>query len=267
VSPERLGQHFLEGPWADRLARAIAPSGDEAFIEIGPGRGALTVPLARAAAGIVAIEVDPRMVEALATRELPRLRVLHHDILSVPVETVGREVAAIGARRLRLAGNLPYNIAAPILFRILGWIDAGLPVEDAVVMVQREVADRLLARPGTKDYGVLAVLIGHRAAMTRLLDLPPGAFRPMPRVRSSVVRLQFHAPDPPVADRAAFSALVQAIFTRRRKTIANALLAHPPARRLSIPAILSQAGVDPRRRPETLSSDDLGRLSDLLTSA
>ena len=266
MSPRRLGQHFLESPWADKLVRAIAPARDDAFIEIGPGRGALTGPLASDAAGVVAIEVDPQMVQVLASREFPRVTLVHHDVLTVTPARLQEALAAFSAARVRLAGNLPYNIAAPILFTLFDWIDAGLRLEDATVMVQREVADRLLAPPGTKDYGTLGILVSHRATMTRVLDLPPGAFRPMPKVRSSVVRLEFHPPRPAVRDTEAFPVMLRAIFSRRRKTLANALLAYEPARRLDIPEVLRTAGIDGRRRPETLSLAEMAALSDLLAS-
>jgi 16S rRNA (adenine1518-N6/adenine1519-N6)-dimethyltransferase len=163
---------------------------------------------------------------------------------------------------VRVAGNLPYNVASPILFKLAALHADGFAFRDATVMLQREVADRLLARPGTRDYGVLTVLIGYRATAERLLALPPGAFRPPPKVQSAVVRLRFHEPRPAPADAALFEALVQAMFTRRRKTIANALLAHPGSDRLPLGSILEAAGVDGQRRPETLDLEALVRLAD-----
>jgi 16S rRNA (adenine1518-N6/adenine1519-N6)-dimethyltransferase len=127
------------------------------------------------------------------------------------------------------------------------------------VMLQREVADRLTAPPGTKEYGVLSILIGHKAKAERIFSLPPGAFRPAPNVHSALVRLRFHAPEPPARDPAGFARLVQAIFTRRRKTLANALLAYVPT---GIAEALARSGIDGRRRPETLSIAELVSLSD-----
>jgi 16S rRNA (adenine1518-N6/adenine1519-N6)-dimethyltransferase len=117
--------------------------------------------------------------------------------------------------------------------------------------------------PGTRDYGVLTVLIGHSARVTRLLALPPGAFRPAPKVHSALVQLRFHAPDPPVRDLSLFRALVQAVFTRRRKTLANALAAF---REPSDKAALDRAGIDGKRRPETLTITEFARLSDLIST-
>src|SRR5262249_52942312 len=128
---------------------------------------------------------------------------------------------------IRVVGNLPYNVAAPILFKLADWYRSGAPLSDATLMLQREVAERLTADPGSREYGVLSVLIQHGADVQLLLSLPPGAFRPSPKVRSSLVRLRFHAPTPPVRDPSAFRRLVQAVFTRRRKTLSNALLAIP----------------------------------------
>jgi 16S rRNA (adenine1518-N6/adenine1519-N6)-dimethyltransferase len=148
------------------------------------------------------------------------------------------------------------------MFKLVALYAAGLPLADATLMLQREVADRLTAVPGTRDYGILTVLIGHHARVERVLALPPGAFRPVPKVRSALVRLRFHPPAPPSRDESLFSAMVQAVFTRRRKTLANALLAFSGAARLPPLQALEVAGLDGRRRPETLSIAELVRLSD-----
>jgi 16S rRNA (adenine1518-N6/adenine1519-N6)-dimethyltransferase len=163
-----------------------------------------------------------------------------------------------------VAGNLPYNVASPILFKLLALRGGGLPIGDAQVMLQREVADRLTAPPGTKDYGVLSVLIRHHADADCVLTLPPGAFRPSPKVHSAVVRLRFHPPDPAPRDADVFTAMTRAIFTRRRKTLANALQAY---RSGGIVAALERAGLDGRRRPETLTIGELVELSDALAGS
>jgi 16S rRNA (adenine1518-N6/adenine1519-N6)-dimethyltransferase len=150
-------------------------------------------------------------------------------------------------RRYRVVGNLPYNIASPILFRLLAWHEThGMPV-DATVMVQREVADRLTAKPGTKAYGVLTVLVRLHADVHRLFDLPPGAFHPRPKVQSSVIRLVFRPPTVLVRDIALFERMVKAMFGQRRKTLANALKAFRPDAR----EILAESRLDGRRRPAT----------------
>ena len=171
---------------------------------------------------------------------------------SVQARLIG---SVAGAGPLRVVGNLPYNVASPILFSLVDLFAAGVPFADATVMLQREVADRLLASPGTKTYGAMTILIGHNARVERLLNLPAGAFRPAPKVLSSVVRLTFRSPEPAVRDVEVFRTLVQTAFSRRRKTVANAIQGLSVSR--AFPGWL-----DPRRRPETLSIAEFARLAD-----
>jgi 16S rRNA (adenine1518-N6/adenine1519-N6)-dimethyltransferase len=263
---KRFGQHFLERAWVDKLMHAIAPSSDQTFLEIGSGRGALTSPLAARAAHVLAFEIDRDLAAGLRAGPRPNLTVVDGDFLEVSTEqlvSLGRELASRGrAETLRVAGNLPYNVASPILFKLIELHGAGMPLTDATVMLQREVADRLTAAPGTRAYGVLTVLIGQSARVERLLSLPPGAFRPVPKVHSAVVRLSFHAPEPVAKNPQLFAALVQAIFTRRRKTLSNALKAFPLSATLPAARALEQAGVDGGRRPEALTIAELVRLAD-----
>jgi 16S rRNA (adenine1518-N6/adenine1519-N6)-dimethyltransferase len=251
---KRFGQHFLEPAWVEKVIAAIDPRSDERFLEIGPGRGALTRPLAARAAHVTAVEIDRDLARALRDT-VPILTVIEGDFLNPQVlEQIRRHIAAAGAS-WRVAGNLPYNVASPILFSLLDLFAAGTPLVDATVMLQREVADRLLASPGSKTYGPLTVLVGHNASVERVLNLPAGAFRPVPKVLSSVVRLRFHRPEPGVRDTARFRDLVQAVFSRRRKTMANAIQALPGAGRLP-------EWLDGRRRPETLAIAEFARLAD-----
>jgi 16S rRNA (adenine1518-N6/adenine1519-N6)-dimethyltransferase len=227
---KRFGQHFLEPAWVDKMIRAIDPKGDELFIEIGPGRGALTRPLAARAHSVIAYEIDRDLVAELRAAVIPNVTVVEGDFLELTTREsrANRESRIPNPVAVRVAGNLPYNVASPILFALADRYAGGLPIVDATLMLQREVADRLIASPGSKEYGVLSILLQHRADVEMILKLPPGAFRPAPQVHSALVRLRFHAPRPPVADLALFATLVQAVFTRRRKTLANALLAYSP---------------------------------------
>jgi 16S rRNA (adenine1518-N6/adenine1519-N6)-dimethyltransferase len=172
---------------------------------------------------------------------------------------------------MRVVGNLPYNVASPIMFRLLELHAAGVALVDATLMLQREVADRLVAPPGSKEYGVLSILIGQAADVHTVLKLPAGAFRPPPKVLSSLVRLRFRPPNPAVNDRATFHRVVQAVFTRRRKTMTNALLAldqGPLAPPLLRPVeALATAGIEGSRRPETLSIPEFARLADAYVPA
>jgi 16S rRNA (adenine1518-N6/adenine1519-N6)-dimethyltransferase len=165
-----------------------------------------------------------------------------------------------------VVGNLPYNVSSPILFKILRDHRAGGGIRDATLMLQHEVAERLEASPGTGEYGVLAILVQLHADVQRVLTLPPGAFRPVPRVRSAVVRLTFRAPAVSIRDERRFEQLVRSIFTQRRKTMANALRPFAEAQGRDPRGILANAAIDPMRRPETLTLPELARLSDLLSS-
>ena len=227
LARKRFGQHFLEAAWADKVVAAIAPAPNETFLEIGPGRGALTRPLAARAKHVLAFEIDRDLVADLRAALPPNVRVEQGDFLDVRADQLraGNWLPETGDP-LRVAGNLPYNVASPILFKLVDLYAAGVPLSDATLMLQREVADRLArgarhARLRRPDHPHRAP----RADVERLLALPPGAFRPPPKVRSALVRLRFHPPDPPARDESVFRAVVQSIFTRRRKTLANALLA------------------------------------------
>jgi 16S rRNA (adenine1518-N6/adenine1519-N6)-dimethyltransferase len=257
VIRKRFGQHFLEPAWVVKVVQAIAPALDDEFYEIGPGRGALTRELTARARTVTAFEIDRDLAGDLRRRAPGNLTIVEGDFLESDWILTNRP-----AQPVRAAGNLPYNVASPILFKLVELYSAGIPLTDATVMLQREVADRLVARPGSKEYGVLSVLIRLSADVERLLVLPAGAFRPAPKVQSALVQLRFHPADPAPRNGALFSALVQAIFTRRRKTLANALLALGSADRVSISDALRAAGIDGQRRPETLHVLEFVALAD-----
>ena len=256
----RFGQHFLEPSWVTKVVRAIDPRPDEAFVEIGPGRGALTGPLLERAKSVIAFEIDRDLAAALAGTD-PRLTVIEGDFLtSADVLRHGPPAA------LRVAGNLPYNVASPILFTLVGLYAAGVRLVDASLMLQREVADRLVSGPGSREYGVLSVLVQYAADVERILALPAGAFRPVPRVQSALVRVRFRPPVDAALDRSVFEGMVQSVFTRRRKTLANALLAFPPSAKIPPGQALRLAGLDGARRPETLAVQEFVRLADAYVS-
>jgi 16S rRNA (adenine1518-N6/adenine1519-N6)-dimethyltransferase len=257
---KRYGQHFLEAVWADRLVNAIDPAGADRFLEIGPGRGALTLRLAPRVRHITAVEVDRDMVAALTPR-------LPHNVTLIASDFLDFDLASIDASgRIRVAGNLPYNAASHIILKLLGASRAGISLADATLMVQREVADRIEAAPGSKDYGTLSIFVQLRASVTRLLTLPPGAFRPQPKVHSAVIRLAFHDLEIPVRDEEVLEALVRSIFTQRRKTLSNALRRFAEARGERAREALARAAIDGVRRPETLQLTELARLADVFSS-
>ena len=178
---KQFGQHFLEPAWVEKVVKAIAPRADETFIEIGPGTGALTRPLAARARAVTAFEIDRDLAAQLQATAPPNVKVVEGDFLTTDLSDFRLQTSDF----LRVAGNLPYNVASPILFKLVALHAAGLTLADATVMLQREVADRLVAGPGSREYAVLSILIGHSARVETILKLPAGAFRSRSEVSSS----------------------------------------------------------------------------------
>jgi len=242
---KRFGQHFLHDPAViRRIVDAVVPpgaAGHPRVVEIGPGRGALTGLLLERIGALDAIEIDRDLVAALTQRfgASGGLHVHGGDVL-------GFDFCALAAGApLRLVGNLPYNISTPLLFHLY---DQAHCIETMVFMVQKEVAVRLAAPPGGRDYGRLSVMIQWRFDVEHLFDVGPGAFTPPPQVESTVVRLMPRAPRVALRDPERFARVVQAAFGQRRKTLRNALRDV-----VGLPAF-ERAGVDPNRRAETLTS-------------
>ena len=250
-----LGQNFLrDDNIARRIVRAIDPRPDECVLEIGPGEGALTRHLLPRAGHLIVVEIDRRAVERLRA-EFPAaaVEVLHKDVRDV---NLGRIAADRGAR-VRVVGNIPYNITSPIIFHVL---DHRASVTDCTIMVQKEVAGRLNARVGTKEYGIVAVFAQLFADVKRLFDVSPNAFVPKPKVMSSVVQLRM-LPEPRYALRheAFFRTMVRSVFGKRRKTLRGSLRYFD--KRIS-PAMLPE--FDLQRRPEQLPIEELVALGNSL---
>ncbi len=258
---KRFGQHFLEAAWADKVVDAIEPAAADRFLEIGPGTGALTARLASRVRELIAIEVDRDLAARLRQELPPNATLITGDVLDEDLSRWTRDGA------LRIAGNLPYNISSPILFKLLRSSRTGLPLVDATLMLQYEVAARLSAPVGTHEYGVLTILTSAYADVRPVLTLPPGAFRPMPKVRSAVVRLTFRPPPVPIADELIFEQLVRTIFMQRRKMLLNAIRPFADALGRDPVAAMGTAAIDPRRRPETLQITELARLVEVFTSS
>jgi 16S rRNA (adenine1518-N6/adenine1519-N6)-dimethyltransferase len=260
----RFGQHFLEAAWAERLVAAADLSPADHVVEIGPGRGALTFPLSKRVARVTAVELDRDLVAWWETQTPANVAVIEGDFLDVPPETL---YARHGDEPIRVVGNLPYNVSTPMLFRLLELARAGGRLRDATLMLQREVADRIAGSRGTKAYGVLAVMIQLEADVRPLLQLPPGAFRPRPKVSSTVVRLTFRPPSVAIADRDRFGAMLRSLFASRRKTMGNACRSLVAASGLDAKTLLSAIGIDSQRRPETLDVAEFARLAAALRPA
>ena len=258
---KRFGQHFLEAAWADKLAAAINPQPDDRFVEIGPGPGALTLRLAPRVARLTAVELDLAMVELLRPRVPHNVTLVHADFLDFDLAPL------VSEGPLRAVGNLPYNVASPILFALIGAHRRLGGIVDATLMVQREVAVRLNAAPGSRDYGVLSILVQLHADVRPVLALPPGAFRPMPKVHSSVVQLKFRPPAVALSDESAFEAMVRTMFGQRRKMLVNALRPFAASRNQDAAAALAASSIDGRRRPETLQLTELARLAEFFATS
>ena len=233
---KRYGQHFLHDRGViAKIVAAVDPQPGDAIVEIGPGTGALTAPLLDRVARLEAVEID-RDLAARLEAEHPRLALHRGDVLRFDFARL--------PDRLRVVGNLPYNVSTPLLFRLVEVADR---LRDAHLMLQKEVVDRMVAAPSTSEYGRLSVMLQYRFDMRKLFDVKPGAFRPPPKVDSAVVRL---VPKPAAAlaarDRAALARVVTAAFTKRRKTLRNALAG------VVDEGGLRALGIDPRLRPENL---------------
>ena len=253
---KRFGQHFLHDPLViDRIVSLIQPRPGQHLVEIGPGRGALTDALLSAAGELDAVEIDRDLAAELRTRHAahPGFRLHESDALAMDWTALARQRGG----PLRLVGNLPYNISTPLLFALLAHADA---LQDLHFMLQREVVDRIVAMPGSGEYGRLGVMLAPFVHAERLLDVGAGAFQPPPRVQSAVVRMRPHAQVPAWARRPEYARVVAAAFNQRRKQLRNALSALLDA------AQISAAGVDPTARAETLSAAQFGALAERAAS-
>ena len=249
---KRFGQHFLvDGSVVDRIVDAIDPRPGQPLVEIGPGRGALTGPLLERCQVLTVIELDRDL--AVRLRRTPGLEVIEADVLEVDFAALP---AAAAGRKLRVVGNLPYNISTPILFHLL---EASHAIEDQHFMLQKEVVDRIAAKPGNKDYGRLTVMLQWRYRIEPLLDVPPQAFEPPPRVDSAVLRMT-PLPMRDDVDPALLRELVTVAFSQRRK-----LLRHTVGRWLD--ARGSNQPFDLQRRAEEVPVDEWMALATALNKA
>lgn len=247
----RFGQHFLADPGViSAIVDAVRPSASDTIVEIGPGHGAITHPLVARAGKFHAIELDRDLAAALDKRYAGNERVAVHN-----ADALTFDFASLG-NSLRLVGNLPYNISTPLLFHLL---EQRAAIADMHFMLQKEVVDRIAADPGSKAYGRLTIMLGCYLDVEALFDVGPQAFEPPPEVDSAVVRLRPLPPDRvELIDAAALSALLGTAFSRRRKTLRNALAGSVDA------DLLEAVGIDARLRPENVPIADWVRLANRL---
>lgn len=247
---KRFGQHFLhDRNVIDRILRALDPRPGDKLVEIGPGQGALTLPLLKTCGRLIAIELDRDLITLLqrAARPVGELELINADILEFDLASLAPE------GRFRVLGNLPYNISTALMFHLLDSVER---IEDMHFMVQKEVAQRIVAEPGDAHYGRLSIMLQNRCSCQYLFDVAPACFTPPPKVDSAVIRLlPLAAPAHDVGDPASFARIVQAAFGQRRKTIANSL------KGLLTRETIVDCGIDPGLRAEKLSIVDFARLS------
>ena len=256
IARKRFGQHFLsDSGIIDAIVREIAPTPGQTMVEIGPGLAALTQPLVERLGQLTVIELDRDLARRL--REHPHLRVVESDVLRVDFTALAQEIQPDNpGQKLRVVGNLPYNISSPILFHLLDHVGV---IEDQHFMLQKEVIDRMVASPATGDYGRLSVMLQWRYAIEPLLEVPPSAFEPPPAVDSAVVRMVPLA-EPALADATLLGELVTAAFSMRRKLLRHSLGRWLQARGASVP-------FDLQRRAEEVPVADYVALARALEPA
>lgn len=249
---KRFGQNFLRDQRViAQIIGVISPQAGEHLVEIGPGQGAITVPLLACNIDLDVIELDRDLIvnlESLAVPDNASLRIHNADALEIDICGM-----ALDKRMLRVVGNLPYNISTPLLFRL---IEQHRCIQDMHLMLQKEVVDRMAACAGSRDYGRLSIMVQYHCLVQHLFTIGPGAFFPQPKVDSSIVRLTPHADAKfKVRDYDTFALVVKTAFTYRRKTLRNAL------KELAVPDTFTAAGIDQNLRPEQLELEEFARLS------
>ena len=256
---KRLGQSFLvDNNITSRIVDASKIGRDDTVVEIGAGLGTMTSMIAERAKKVVALEIDPKLVNVLneELKEISNIEIIHTDVLRYDFSSpLG------GSGKIKVIGNIPYNISSQILFRLIEFRDH---ISSATLMFQKEVADRITASPGTKEYGILSVIIPMYAVLSTIMTVPSSCFHPKPKVDSAVLKMDMRE-DPlyPLDNYDIFLKTVKTAFSKRRKTLANNLKDMNVARSkgVDVSALLDEAGIDGQRRGETLTVEEFGRLS------
>ncbi|OBX84698.1 16S rRNA (adenine(1518)-N(6)/adenine(1519)-N(6))-dimethyltransferase RsmA [Faucicola atlantae] len=270
---KRFGQNFLHDAGViGQIVDAIAPNPDDLLLEIGPGMGALTEPLLDSVKRLTVVELDTDLADSLRIRiganSHTGLTIVRANALQVDYRALYRDMAAAAGleptkqdKKLRVVGNLPYNISTPLLFYLIGFADV---IDDMHFMLQKEVVERITAAPDSAEYGRLSVMIQYYCDTEYLLTVPNGAFRPAPKVTSAVFRLRPYRDKPLVArDEALFAHVVREAFNHRRKSL-RAIFKKPANLPSVSEAQLEQIGLAPMARPENLSVADFVQLSDAM---
>ncbi len=263
---KRFGQNFLvDARVLDKIIQSAGVTKEDCVLEVGPGIGTMTQALSEAARQVVAVEIDDHLIPILqeTLKECPNVKVIHGDILKTDVKAIADEYNE--GRPLHVVANLPYYITTPI---IMGLFESGVPLKSITIMVQKEVADRMKAEPGTKDYGALSLAVQYYAEPYLAANVPPNCFIPRPNVGSAVIRLTRHEQPPvQVADEKLMFRLIRAAFNQRRKTLANSLNNSPELffPKEQIQEAIAALDVSPSVRGEALSLEQFAQLANLLS--
>ena len=264
---KKFGQNFLiDTRVLDKIINAAGLTKEDMVLEIGPGIGTMTQYLAEAAREVVAVEIDNNLIPILreTLKDYENVTIINNDILKVDIKELAE--SHNGNRPIKVAANLPYYITTPI---IMGLFESNVPIDNITVMVQKEVAERMQAKPGTKDYGALSLAVQYYAEPYIVANVPPNCFIPRPNVGSAVIRLTRHQ-DPPVQvkDAGLMFTLIRASFNQRRKTLQNGLYNSPELfyTKEQIAWAIEQLGVSAQIRGEALTLEQFGRLSDIFSS-
>lgn len=264
-----LGQNFLiDQHLIEKIIEGASIGKQDLVIEIGPGIGVLTAAAAEAAGAVAAIEIDRNLIPILADtlQGYDHIRIINQDVLKTNFHEIVEQNREIDGRKLegvKIIGNLPYYITTPIMMKIL---EDGVKADSITIMMQKEVADRIKAQPGSKTYGALSVAVQYYCTVTHVAQAPKEMFMPRPKVDSTVIRLDIRKEKPVVLhDEATFFAVVKAGFGQRRKTLLNSLTSLRGMSKEEVEEILREAEIDPVRRAETLSIAEFAQLANLMT--
>ncbi len=266
---KKLGQNFLtDSDTAERIIEACAAEKEDLVIEIGPGLGALSMPLAERCGKLIVIEIDDKLIQILEdnTRAYNNIKIIHDDILKVDLQQIIERETMLPDGRLaetvKIIGNLPYFITTPILKKLADYYDS---FESATIMIQKEVAEKIAAKAGAKNYASISVIMQYRYQIEHITDVSAEFFLPSPNVDSSIIRLVSRSEPPAcLVDESIFFEVVRAGFAQRRKTLLNALQGVGGADKRKVLEALRTAGIDPAARAETLGISEFAKLSNLL---
>lgn len=262
---KKFGQNFLiDSGVLDGIVEASGVTKEDCVLEIGPGIGSLTQYLAEAAKRVVSVEIDKTLIPVLndTLSEYDNVTIINEDILKVDIESIVKEYNE--GRAIKVVANLPYYITTPIIMKLF---ESGAPIDSITVMVQKEVADRMVMGPGNKDYGSLSLAVGYYAKATAVMNVPPGSFIPQPNVGSAVVHLKrYEKPAVEVGDEKYMFEIIRTAFNQRRKTLSNSLSNNPSLKvtRQQVQDALTEINIDEKARGEILSLTQFARLSDIL---